>query len=865
MIKFILKTRNSVSFKNSLSLISLIFLLCPVTSSAQEIVGVPLHLGKGITKSVNEIIEFGKKNESNELNEPLRDGEELELPPPKMGTIEPAWNISRWPISKNLPNGVSSGLPAPNIWSNFLATDFSSASGGWPPDNNGDVGTTQVFISQNFRFKVYPKPNVTAAAVTTPNGSSIALLASPVMDISVNSFFGTAFAGVITTDPHIRFDRLTNRWFIVAQSTNESTNNFLLFAVSSGATIAGTASFTFFRVSMSTIGGADAGKFLDYPTLGIDKNSLYLGANIFSNKVAGTYQQSSLYVVNKAAMISGTLTLTPFPAAGNATASNNILTPQGVQNDNPNATEGYFAGESSWVFNRLVMKRITYSGTTPILSADINVTVPANQNAIGQAAQGSSGTLDAVGRRFYAAMLMENKITGASTLWLAETLGVNSSGVSAATISRNASRWLEIQNLTTTPVLNQAGTLFDNAATNPRGFWVPSIAMNGQGHAVMVSSTAAANANIDINVAGRYRTTALGTLVDTVMATIATDNYNPINGGSFVNRWGDYSQVTIDPNDNMTFWAFQEYCNSTNSYGVRAIQIKAPPPATPSLATVPGCGASVAVTINGTSTNNSEFFDPGADAGGPGFTRLTVTCSGGITVSGTTFVSPTQITCFLDTRGKASGTYTITVTNPDGQTATTNFSLVSSCPLPVTLITFNGNLVNNETHLNWRTASENNLKSYEIEKSMDGFNFALLNVVAAKGNANTETSYQGIDRYPYPGYSYYRLKMMDKDAGFTYSNIVKIETEKKSIALTKMYPNPLHDIFNIEIFAERKSDIQIRVYDLLGKSVLNKQVAVQAGLNEYPLNLTSLSAGNYIIEIKDMSGSIIGKSKLVKQ
>ncbi len=862
MIKIMFKTMNLVNFKNSISLFSLILLLCPASSTAQEIVGIPLHLGKGVTKTVSEIIEYGKKNALSDISEPLREGEELELPPKTIGTIDPAWNISSWPIQKILPNGVSSGLPAPNIWSNFLATDFSSASGGWPPDNNGDVGTTQVFIAQNFRFKVYPKPSVTASAVTTPNGSSTALLATPVIDISVNNFFRIAYASVNTTDPHVRFDRLTGRWFVVAQSTNETTNNYLLFAVSSGATIASTASFTFFRVPMSTIGGADAGKFLDYPTLGVDKNSLYIGANIFTS--AGTYSHSSLYVVNKAAMISGTLTITPFTAAGLGTGITNIITPQGVQNDNPNATEGYFAGESSTVFNRLVMKRITYSGASPVLSADINVVIPANLDAIGQAAQGSSGTLDAVGGRYYAAMVMANKITGATTLWLAETIGVNASGVSAATITRNASRWLEIQNLTTTPVLNQAGTLFNNAAANPRGFWVPSIAMNGQGHAVMVSSSAASNARIDINIAGRYRTTTLGTLVDTVMATVAADAYNPISGG-FVNRWGDYSQVTVDPSDNMTLWAFHEYCNSTNSYGVRAIQIKAPPPATPSLATVPGCGASVAITINGTSTNNSEFFDPGADAGGPGFNRLTVTCSGGITVSGTTFVSPTQITCFLDTRGKASGTYTITVTNPDDQSATTNFSLVSSCPLPVTLLTFNGNLVNNETHLNWRTASENNLKSYEIEKSMDGINFALLNVVAAKGNANTETSYQAIDRYPYPGYSYYRLKMMDKDAGFTYSNIVKIETEKKSIALTKMYPNPLHDIFNIEIFAERNSDIQIRVYDLLGKSVLNKQVAVQAGLNEYPLNLANLSAGNYIIEIKDMSGSIIGKSKLVKQ
>jgi len=851
------------------------FLSCLVFFSAinysvngQDIVGKTIHVGPGIKKTVDQIIAFNKIWEQQNENKIFPSRPELELPDELPGVGDENRRFNKWPVGEPNTNNFVNGVTQ-TIHSNFLATDFSTHFGGWPPDNNGDVGTTQVFIAQNFRFKVYAKPSVTAAAVTTPNGTSTTFLASPAMDVSQNAFFQAAFAGVSTTDPHVRFDRLTGRWFIASMSTNEATNNYLLFAVSSGATVTGSASFTFFRVSLSAFpaGNADIGKFLDYPTLGVDANSLYLGSNIFTSNV-GSYSHSSAYVVKKSDMIAGTLTITPFGAIGTAAAPAgfHIRTPQGVQNDDPSATEGYIIGNSGFL-SELCFRRVTYPGGVTTLSSEIALAVNTTASTLTQPALGSSGNLDASNTRLFAAMVMKNKITGVSTLWTAHTIQVNTSGVGSASGGRNGCRWYQLQNITGTPTVAQSGTLFNNVATasNPRGFWFPGIAMSGQGHAILAASTASAVARCDIAIAGRYRTSTAGDLEDSVHATVTGSDYNPFNGGVFVNRWGDYSQVGVDPQDNMTMWAFHQYCNTTNSYGVRAIQLKAPPPATPSLATVPGCGASVAVTINGTSVNNSEFFDPGVDAGGPGFNRLAVTCSGGIPVSGVTFVSPTQITCFLDTRGKASGTYTITVTNPDGQTATVNFNLAVSCPLPVTLLSFTGKLVNNETQLNWKTASENNLKAYEIEKSLDGVNFKLLNIVSAKGIGGTETSYQSIDKYPYPGNSYYRLRMVDLDANFTYSNIVRIQTGKKALAVTKMYPNPAHTDFNLEFFAEKNSIVLVTIFDFSGKKMINRQVNLQAGLNDYQLNLNNLANGSYFIQVKDIDGKVIEKTKLVKQ
>lgn len=861
----------------------MLLVLCNAITFGQTIVGQPIRIGAGITKTVNEIIAFSKNAEQTQaattIAEPM---EEREMPNELVKPGDESRQYPRWPVAGNANSntditgmGTGTGISGTTqaIWSNFMATDFSSASGGWPPDNNGDVGTTQLFIAQNFRLKVYAKPSVTGPATTTPNGTSTTLLASPVLDISQNNFFRTAFAGVNTTDPHIRFDRLTSRWFIVSMSTNETTNNYILFAVSSGATIAGTASFTFFRVRLSDfpVGNADIGKFLDYPTLGIDKNSLYIGSNIFTTSTGG-FSHSSAYVVNKADMIGGILTVTPFPAIGlSSGGGNDIRTPQGVHNDDPAATEGFFIG-SSVFFSELIIRKVTYSGATPSMSAQVSVPVLTNRSPIKQPAFGSSGNLDASNTRLFAAMIMKNKVNGTSSLWTAHNIGVTSAGVSSTTTSnndRNASRWYQITNFgAATPTVSQTGTFFNDAASSPRGFWFPSIAMTGQGHSALVTSSSSTLDFIDIAIAGRYRTSAAGDLEDSVYATATGASYSPTSGGSFVDRWGDYSQICVDPQDNMTLWAFHQYCNSANSYGVRAIQLKAPAPPI-STATAPAgnfCGTAVAVTINGTSSANTEFFDPGADAGGPGFNRLTVTSSGSVPVSNVVFVSPTQVTCTINTAGKAAGTYTLTITNPDGQFTTATYTLAALCnPVPATLVAFTGKLINKAAQLDWTTTAEYNFKGFVVEKSIDGNSFGPIGELQAKGSPTATTNYQLTDPKPYPGNNYYRLKMVDRDGSFAYSGIVRLQTEKKALAIGRVFPNPATDRLTIELIADREQSVNVALYDALGKAVSRDKVVLQAGLKEHQVALTNLATGTYVVKVTDVSGNMVYKTKFVKQ
>ena len=117
----------------------------------------------------------------------------------------------------------------------------------------------------------------------------------------------------------------------------------------------------------------------------------------------------------------------------------------------------------------------------------------------------------------------------------------------------------------------------------------------------------------------------------------------------------------------MTMWTIQEFCNAANTYGVQAVKLIAPPPATPA-----SCDTSVAqgaaganVILTGTAVSGSGFYDPGV-----GFSnRISAAVGGaGVTVNSITYTDSTHITLNVSVTGGATpGARTVTVTNPDGQ------------------------------------------------------------------------------------------------------------------------------------------------------------------------------------------------------
>jgi hypothetical protein len=632
--------------------------------------GVPWTGQPGVTVTVAELM-------AREANAPRVEGaprerrhEQSEREFDKWRKNPDAPAVSQWPADDGRAVASASSKVAFNITNNWLGPTVSE-SGFIPPDSNGAVGPTQVLVTANGRFKVYDKlGNLGSFNVSDQTFWSSVITVSP--------------GGTFVSDPHVRYDRLSGRWFISEIDVPEpcECSNRILIAVSSGSTITDSTSFTLYQFQHDLVGptpNPDTGGFADYDTLGVDQNALYIGANIFDGSPTFNFRNVTGYVVNKASLLSGgPPVVTAFRQLLNPTTFAGPYTPQGVDNDDPAATEGYFIGVDGQFYGRLAVRRVTSPGATPSISGSLFVTTPGTGNPIPQAAQGSVRPLDALDIRLYAAMIKKNKLTGMSSLWTAHNIAVFADGAAPADPNttegdRNAGRWYQLDNLTTTPTLTQSGTIFDAAASGANGFWINTIAANGQGHAAIGQSWAGPSIPASMAVFSRQSNDPLGQMSNG-QGLLGIAGYNIQQGGTAPQRWGDFSQVVVDPTDDMTLWTFQEYCNSANnvffngrgSWGVRVIKLQAPAPATPasaSPASVPRLRATTKVIITGTSTNGSGFFDPG-----PGFANhISATVSGGVVVNAVRFIDPTHVELDVNTVGATEGPTNVTITNPDGQ------------------------------------------------------------------------------------------------------------------------------------------------------------------------------------------------------
>jgi hypothetical protein len=560
----------------------------------------------------------------------------------------------RSPDVAQLPGGAAprsaASFSPQSIGTSFTGATVADTPGFVPPDSMGAVGPTQFIVTVNGRLRSFSK--------TTG-------MADGALNVDPNVFFNSVRSAG-TSDPRIRYDRLSGRWFITMIDVN-ATNNRILLAVSSGSTIASASSFTFFDIPSDTTAPARAtSDFADYDTLGIDANALYIGTNVFSG--AGAFQGTDGYVIRKSSVLGqGPIVVTVFRNLAVGTGEG-PFTPQGVDNVDPHATEGAFIGVSNALFGELALRRVSDPGGTPSISSNILITVPSTAFPLAVPQTGSRKTLDALDDRLFAATFRDGE------LWTAHDIGVNSSGI-ATSPTRTAVRWYELTGIPSgqTPAIVQSGTIFDGASSNPRSFFIPTVMVSGQGHAAFGFSTSGASEHPNAATAGRLVGDTLGTVGTTQLLTNSTSTYGPQT--STVQRWGDYSFTSLDPLDDMTMWTVQEFSNATNSWAVRVVKLVAPPPATPAVAgptSVATGQSSVNVTITGTKVSGSAFYDPGSNLGGGAvpFSHIHASVTGGVTVNSVTFNSPTQITLNLSTVGAAAGAQSVTVTNPDGQART---------------------------------------------------------------------------------------------------------------------------------------------------------------------------------------------------
>ena len=211
-------------------------------------------------------------------------------------------------------------------------------------------------------------------------------------------------------------------------------------------------------------------------------------------------------------------------------------------------------------------------------------------------------------------------------------------------------------------------------------------------------------------------------------------------------------------------------------------------------------------------------------------------------------------TSFVDTTVQPNNQYTYYVRSLNRlgnySDTTNNLFINTPSPLPLKLMNFSATLVKgNNVTCNWQTANEVNTISFEVERSYDGVSFWAIGSLPAKGNTIT-AQYQYIDQ-PANTHStvYYRLKAIDKDGKYSYSNIVMILLENKLTSL-QVAPNPFKGMLTLNIGTSLAGKSTLSIASINGKVLVQKNLSLTEGNNHLKVEETrQLGKGMYLLTI----------------
>ena len=215
---------------------------------------------------------------------------------------------------------------------------------------------------------------------------------------------------------------------------------------------------------------------------------------------------------------------------------------------------------------------------------------------------------------------------------------------------------------------------------------------------------------------------------------------------------------------------------------------------------------------------------------------------------------------WVDLGGTGSGSPTGNILSSTSFTTFSAFSLANNLgglnPLPIELVDFKAELINQEVRLSWVTGSELNNDFFTVERSESGETFSSIGQVNGNGTINQKSEYSLTDRSPLYGTSYYRLKQTDFDGKFTYSKVIKVENAEVK-GYFKIYPNPVVDNkFNFELTGiEPGIEVPFKIVNAQGASVFEALYkADQSGRIKTAVELTPVSSGFYIAIVNAASG-----------
>ena len=183
--------------------------------------------------------------------------------------------------------------------------------------------------------------------------------------------------------------------------------------------------------------------------------------------------------------------------------------------------------------------------------------------------------------------------------------------------------------------------------------------------------------------------------------------------------------------------------------------------------------------------------------------------------------------------------------------------LPTNTPLPVELVDFWSSCMDSDVAIKWSTASENNSMHFEVESSVDAFNWKVIAVVDAAQFSTSLIDYAILHEGAAREKNYYRLKQVDTDGAYEYYSIIYSDCGSDLDGAPIIFPNPSKNNFTIDFGGSgMKGIVQLTLVSMEGKEISNRQLNLGEGVSTFQINNLELQPGLYLIKMTDVTGKL---------
>jgi hypothetical protein len=213
-----------------------------------------------------------------------------------------------------------------------------------------------------------------------------------------------------------------------------------------------------------------------------------------------------------------------------------------------------------------------------------------------------------------------------------------------------------------------------------------------------------------------------------------------------------------------------------------------------------------------------------------------------------------RITCATGSGGSltattgwlAAGTQVfVAIDGTSGSNCSYSISAFNATVLPITLKYFTAWKRPDANRLTWMTTSEKNFSHFDIEKSLDGVNFMRIGTKAGKGSSSSTASYL-FDDNEMKSLQYYRLKYVDANGQYMYSNIARVSRDDVNTSKV-IFSNQVTSTLALRVIDMNTENLSIRIIDNSGREIKSQKVKVNPGENSFNLNTSTIPNGFYYL------------------